>query len=841
MAGSSASAANQILPSKELKSVNKQLGLSGIYSIGGPNADFPTVESMLDALEKRGVNGAVEFSLFGKFQVSSFYLPFIKGVSENNSIKFVGSQNASICKRGDDEPLIFCKGAKYVTFQNLKLENKIGEVIRLENASSHVQFKNCEIIGGEEKDLVVLDDTQKSNYYNSFYYNTFSGGKFSVSFIKGVQKKSFGNAFAWNVFEKQKNTSFNGVESQSDLIIANNQIQKCALESISLDSSSLVYNNIEYNTKCSTHEDLNPSFTEKQCDKISHFEFVTNVNEVVGNELFRNDAFGNVLQYNIFDTGIQQISFFSGNELFSIGNQGSNGCTKQALLKEQSEILFCSLCENVSDVANGEGVLEYSNLSHFRRLVQSNTIDSSFGRGFENLKLEEEGLCENSHYLKSCTSTYSTLSNRFGSNTNSSSLWKKYSKLIDFEKGYISNTINFIPDKGFGSLKTKREWLFEKSQDLQFFFCSNLGSITQICSKSTSSSFLKNYSEFRDFGKGYVPNFISNRGSDGLKLKPEWWFGKSQDLQFFTCSNSGSITQICSKPASSSFLKNYSEFRDFGKGYVPNATNFISNRGSDGLKLKPEWWFGNSQDLQFFTCSNSGSITQIGSKPTSSFRLKKYSKFRDFGKQHFSITSNFISGRGSIDPELIADSLLENSQDLQFFTCNNSGSTTQIGSKPTSGFRLKKYSILREFRKVESLIPIDCNFVERTLGPKGEESYVYEKILDWCNLQNGNFNIIASVDFDVYVWECNGEKRIIKDENMLSCNSTILFDYFEDGKFINSSFGATSKNIFSLRYYSSNGDDDVPLYRDQYSMKLGISDSVYCVDFERCTVFFKTV
>ncbi|MFA8435169.1 MAG: hypothetical protein ACEPOZ_11685 [Marinifilaceae bacterium] len=777
MAGSSASAANQILPSKELKSVNKQLGLSGIYSIGGPNADFSTVESMLEALEKRGVNGAVEFSLSGKFQVSSFYLPLIKGVSEINSIKFVGSPNASICKRGDDEPLIFCKGAKYVTFQNLKLENKIGEVIRLENASSHVQFKNCEIIGGEEKDLVVLDDTQKSNYYNSFYHNTFSGGKFSVSFIKGVQKNSFGNAFAWNVFEKQKNTSFNGVESQTDLIIANNQIQKCALESISLDSSSLVYNNVEYNTKCSTHEDLNPSFTEKQCDKISHFEFVTNVNEVVGNELFRNDAFGNVLQYNIFDTGIQQISFFSADELFSVGNQGSNGCTKQALLKEQSEILFCSLCENVSGVANGEGVLKYSNLSHFRRLVQSNTIDSSFDRGFGNLKLEEEGLCENSHYLKSCTSTYPILSNRFGSNTNSSSLWKKYSKLIDFEKGYISNIINFIPDKGFGSLKTKREWLFEKSQDLQFFFCSNLGS----------------------------------------------------------------ITQICSKPVSSSFLKNYSEFRDFGKGYVPNATNFIFNRGSDGLKLKPEWWFGNSQDLQFFTCSNSGSITQIGSKLTSSFRLKKYSKFRDFGKQHFSIASNFISGRGSIDPELNADSLFENSQELQFFTCNNSGSTTQIGSKPTSSFRLKKYSILREFRKVESLIPIDCNFVERTLGPKGEESYVYEKILDWCNLQNGNFNIIASVDFDVYVWECNGMKKIAKDENMLSCNSTILFDYFENGKFINSSFGATSKNIFSLRYYSSNGDDDVPLYRDQYSMKLDTSDSVYCADCERCAVFFKTV
>ena len=64
---------------------------AGAYTVGGPTANFPTIQAAVDAINCGGVGGAVTFSIFPGTYYGSYTLNNISGASTTNQITFTSS------------------------------------------------------------------------------------------------------------------------------------------------------------------------------------------------------------------------------------------------------------------------------------------------------------------------------------------------------------------------------------------------------------------------------------------------------------------------------------------------------------------------------------------------------------------------------------------------------------------------------------------------------------------------------------------------------------------------------------------------------------------------------
>jgi hypothetical protein len=120
---SDANAANDTL------NLNVCVGMSGVYTIGGVGADFPTLTAAVDALQCGGVAGAVTFNLTqgaGPFN-EQVIIPVIPGASATRTIRFNGGANRETVQFSgtttNERAVIKLNGADHIILDSLTIIN----------------------------------------------------------------------------------------------------------------------------------------------------------------------------------------------------------------------------------------------------------------------------------------------------------------------------------------------------------------------------------------------------------------------------------------------------------------------------------------------------------------------------------------------------------------------------------------------------------------------------------------------------------------------------------------------------------------------------------------------
>ena len=103
-------------------------GLAGVYTVGHPTADFPTLGEALDALKDCGVSGPVVFEILPGTYTGGIKINEVAGASAANTIVFDGLDPSAVTlthnATGDDSTAtIALDGADYITFRNMTIDS----------------------------------------------------------------------------------------------------------------------------------------------------------------------------------------------------------------------------------------------------------------------------------------------------------------------------------------------------------------------------------------------------------------------------------------------------------------------------------------------------------------------------------------------------------------------------------------------------------------------------------------------------------------------------------------------------------------------------------------------
>ena len=122
--------------------------LGGVYTVGGPTADFEDLTKALTVLYFYGVNAPVVFSfdsLYGPYQ-GGHELTNVTGVSGTNSITFQG--NGSVLKEGSTSYVLAINGLSYFTLDGFTIVNTDSATPRF-----------CVAIRGGSQNIYIINNT----------------------------------------------------------------------------------------------------------------------------------------------------------------------------------------------------------------------------------------------------------------------------------------------------------------------------------------------------------------------------------------------------------------------------------------------------------------------------------------------------------------------------------------------------------------------------------------------------------------------------------------------------------------------------------------------------------
>jgi|GEM_PF-2927765 len=179
--------------------------LNGIYTINPAaptqGTNFNSFTDAVDKLECAGITGPVIFDVYPGTYNEQVTIPYVEGVSTNNTITFRDSSLAYgnysptagwTCSHTPNAVLsssanwtLRLDGAQHIRFENLGFSTDYiysADIIEIENASQHNAFVGCKIENGASSGayLVRGDDTDNSD--NEFTGNCFYGGDYQVLF-----------------------------------------------------------------------------------------------------------------------------------------------------------------------------------------------------------------------------------------------------------------------------------------------------------------------------------------------------------------------------------------------------------------------------------------------------------------------------------------------------------------------------------------------------------------------------------------------------------------------------------------------------------------------------------
>ncbi|MBO9703662.1 MAG: right-handed parallel beta-helix repeat-containing protein [Sporocytophaga sp.] len=192
--------------------------LSGTFSIGGSGSSFVSFKASVEALKERGVCGPVAFYVNSGVYNECISIPFIPGVTAENTVKFISStrnssdviiQNPS-SNLSESNYAIQFDSASYISIENITIKrtayNPYSNVIDIRNGSNNISLSNnvisSEVFGNTENGGLIFSPASNDSYI-SITGNTFKGGQVAIN-LRGASQSSY---------EKEltiKNNTFDG-------------------------------------------------------------------------------------------------------------------------------------------------------------------------------------------------------------------------------------------------------------------------------------------------------------------------------------------------------------------------------------------------------------------------------------------------------------------------------------------------------------------------------------------------------------------------------------------------------------------------------------------------------
>jgi len=218
---------------------NLYVGMSGEYTIGGVDADFPNFTQAVSALNDRGVNGTITFVVADGIYNEQIAIGQVEGVSEDSPVTFRSLSGDSTAVSLTYSPgssnnyTLLLDGADYFTFQDMTLATSggtYGRVLAISNGANHNAFDNVIFKGStntssyyEERRALVYSSNGVDEY-NTFRNSIFRDGAFAFYYYgEDSNDQEKGTVIENNLMEDQV---FAGVRLiyQKEPIIKHNEI-----------------------------------------------------------------------------------------------------------------------------------------------------------------------------------------------------------------------------------------------------------------------------------------------------------------------------------------------------------------------------------------------------------------------------------------------------------------------------------------------------------------------------------------------------------------------------------------------------------------------------------------
>ncbi len=169
------------------------LPMHGIYTIGGSSADYTSINNAVEALNIRGVDGAVIFNIASGTYIEQILINDIQGLSSTNNITFQSATNDSTDvvinykAQNDYKNYTIClQGADNISFKHLtiKADTVIGIPVLLHNACFTTISNAVITTVGNSKPLIQIgydnSDYSPIDTNNVFKNTYFENGRYAI-------------------------------------------------------------------------------------------------------------------------------------------------------------------------------------------------------------------------------------------------------------------------------------------------------------------------------------------------------------------------------------------------------------------------------------------------------------------------------------------------------------------------------------------------------------------------------------------------------------------------------------------------------------------------------------
>ncbi|MBO9703531.1 MAG: right-handed parallel beta-helix repeat-containing protein [Sporocytophaga sp.] len=190
--------------------------LSGIYTIGGTDGDFPNFTQATEALMTNGVSGPVEFRAADGIYNEQIEISKVPGISFVNKVTFTSTSGDSTSttinfkSTYDKNYTVLLKGVNYITFKNITLkalDPNYANVLVMKDEASYINIQHC-VLSGKRYSYSGSQYLISATGYttgNMFSENVFQDGSHGI-YMEGTVAVSNTNIISGNTFLTQTKT-----------------------------------------------------------------------------------------------------------------------------------------------------------------------------------------------------------------------------------------------------------------------------------------------------------------------------------------------------------------------------------------------------------------------------------------------------------------------------------------------------------------------------------------------------------------------------------------------------------------------------------------------------------
>lgn len=203
------------VPNNYAETLKIYLGLAGIYTIGGEDADFKNMNHAAQTLNKVGILDAVTFNIRKGVYNEQFIIQNIQGANENRRVTFQSEEQDSTSVvltynnfiQDTSNYLIKIENAAWLNWKHLTLSSRnrvYGNVLQMSNTFGAQHFESNRFIGPLYTDNLITISTPThdlSSQYD-FINNYFINGSRGIDYV-GLDNDRTAIFLSHNVFDNQ--------------------------------------------------------------------------------------------------------------------------------------------------------------------------------------------------------------------------------------------------------------------------------------------------------------------------------------------------------------------------------------------------------------------------------------------------------------------------------------------------------------------------------------------------------------------------------------------------------------------------------------------------------------